>query len=153
MSSTHAVSSKNSNKVTSTCTSCKVSPALLLSLQLEHTFQYDCGMQLQFVCNDGRVGLALLRLCEDTILDLPFEQMLAVFKSKQCPAFAHSPDVVMKLAYSFQVSKRLAQFKAMYDGSSLPAEAEAAAEEERKNMKQHHRSVQQLSSANDADSD
>lgn len=105
------------------------------------------------LCNDGRVGLALLRLCEDSILDLPFEQMLAVFKSKQCPAFAHSPDVVMKLAYSFRVSKRLAQFKAMYDGSSLPAEAEAAAEEERKNMKQHYRSVQQLSIANDADSD
>jgi len=105
------------------------------------------------LCNDGRVGLALLRLCEDSILDLPFEQMLAVFKSKQCPAFAHSPDVVMKLAYSFRVSKRLAQFKAMYDGSSLPAEAEAAAEEERKSMKQHYRSVQQLSIANDADSD
>ncbi|DBA82892.1 hypothetical protein WJX77_012383 [Trebouxia sp. C0004] len=100
-----------------------------------------------------RVGLALLRLCEDSMLDLPFEQMLAVFKSKQCPAFAHSPDVVMKLAYSFRVSKRLAQFKAMYDGSSLPAEAEAAAEEERKNMKLHHRSVQQLSVADDADSD
>ncbi|KAA6417640.1 MAG: EVI5 -like [Trebouxia sp. A1-2] len=100
-----------------------------------------------------RVGLALLKLCEDSILELPFEQMLAVFKSKQCPAFAHSPDVVMKLAYSFRVSKRLAQFKAMYDGSSLPAEAAAAAEEERKNMKQHHRSVQQLSSATDADSD
>ena len=32
-------------------------------------------------------------------------------------------------------------------------EAEAAAEEERKNMKQHHRSVQQISSANDQDSD
>ncbi len=113
----------------------------------------DFSMQPHFVYNDGRVGLALLRLCEDTILDLPFEQMLAVFKSKQCPAFAHSPDVVMKLAYSFRVSKRLAQFKAMYDGSSLPAEAEAAAEEERKNMKQHHRSVQQLSSATDVDSD
>jgi len=41
----------------------------------------------------------------------------------------------------------------MYDGSSLPAEAEAAAEEERKSMKQHYRSVQQLSIANDADSD
>lgn len=97
--------------------------------------------------------MALLRLCEETLLDLPFEQMLAVFKSKQCPAFAYSPDVVMKLAYSFRVSKRLAQFKAMYDGSSLPAEAEAAAEEERKSMQQHHRSVQQISGANDQDSD
>lgn len=100
-----------------------------------------------------RVGLAILRLCEDMLQNLPFEQMLAVFKSKQCPAFAYSPDVVMKLAYSFRVSKRLAQFKAMYDGSSLPAEAEAAAEEERKNMQQHHRSVQQISNANDQDSD
>lgn len=100
-----------------------------------------------------RVGLALLRLCEDTLLDLPFEQMLAVFKGKQCPAFSYSPDVVMKLSYSFRVSKRLTQFKAMYDGSSLPAEAEAAAEEERKSMQQHHRSVQQISSANDQDSD
>jgi hypothetical protein len=120
--------------------------------QLQCTFHFF-GMQPHFVYNNGRVGLALLRLCEDSILDLPFEQMLAIFKSKQCPAFAHSPDVVMKLAYSFRVSKRLAQFKAMYDGSSLPAEAEAAAEEERKNMKQHHRSVQQISSATDADSD
>ena len=100
-----------------------------------------------------RVGLALLSLCEGTMLDLPFEQMLAVFKSKQCPAFAHSPDVLMKLAYSFRVSKRLAQFKARYDGSSLPAEAEAAAEEERKNMKQHHRSVQQMPSPSELDSD
>lgn len=105
------------------------------------------------VCVPCRVGLALLRLCEETLLDLPFEQMLAVFKSKQCPAFSYSPDMVMKLTYSFRVSKRLAQFKAMYDGSSLPAEAEAAAEEERKSMKQHHRSVQQISRANDQDSD
>ena len=100
-----------------------------------------------------RVGLALLKLCEDTIIDLPFEQMLAVFKGKQCPAFAYSPDTVMKLASSFRVSKRLAQFKAMYDGSSLPAEAEAAAEEERKSMQQHHRSVQRLVSKDDQDSD
>ena len=87
-------------------------------------------------------------------MDLPLEQMLDVLKSKQCPAFAHSPDVVMKLAYSFRVkTKRLEQFKAMYDNSSLPAEAEAAAEEERKNMKQHHRSVQQIPHANEPDSD
>lgn len=100
-----------------------------------------------------RVGLALLKLCEDSIIDLPFEQMLAVLKSKECPAFAHPPDVVMKLANSFRVSKRLTQFKAMYDGSSLPAEAQAAAEEERKSMQQHHRSVQLMSVKDEQDSD
>ena len=86
-------------------------------------------------------------------MDLPFEQMLAVINSKQCPAFSYPPDVLMKLATNFKVSKRLAQYKARYDGSSLPAEVEAAAEEERANMKQHHRSVQQLSSAKNDDSD
>lgn len=101
----------------------------------------------------GRVGLGLLKLCEDSVIDLPFEQLLAVINSKQCPAFSQSPDVLMKLALNFRVSKRLAVYKAKYDGSSLPAEAEAAAEQERANMKQHHRSVQHLSSANDDDSD
>ena len=99
------------------------------------------------------MGLALLKLCEDAIIDLPFEQMLAVINSKQCPAFSHSPDVLMKVALNFRVSKRLAVYKAQYDGSSLPAEVEAAAEEERANMKQHHRSVQQLSNSKDEDSD
>lgn len=87
------------------------------------------------------------------MLDLPFEQMLAVFKSKQCPAFAYSPDEVMRLTYRFKVRKRLEQFKATYDGTSLPAEAEAAAEEERRSMQQHHRSVQSITSVNDPDSD
>lgn len=102
---------------------------------------------------DGRVGLALLKLCEDAVMDLPFEQMLAIINSKQCPAFSYPPDVLMKMATNFKVSKRLAQYKARYDGSSLPAEVEAAAEEERANMKQHHRSVQQVSSARNDDSD
>lgn len=92
-------------------------------------------------------------MCEDALMDLPFEQLLAVINSKQCPAFSQPPDVLIKLSLSFRVTKRLAVYKAQYDGSSLPAEAEAAAELERANMKQHHRSVQQLSTADDADSD
>lgn len=99
------------------------------------------------------MGLALLKLCEDSLLELPFEQILALINSKQCPAFSQSPDVLVKLALTFRVTKRLAVYKALYDGSSLPAEVEAAAEQERANMRQHHRSVQQLSAAADVDSD
>ncbi|KAK9809729.1 hypothetical protein WJX73_000467 [Symbiochloris irregularis] len=56
-----------------------------------------------------RVGLALLKISEEQLIQLPFEQLLAALNSKQLPAFGRSPNSLLKLALSFHVSKRLNQ--------------------------------------------
>ena len=58
-----------------------------------------------------RVGLALLKVSEEQLILLPFEQLLAALNSKQLPAFGRSPNSLLKLALSFRVSKRLNQFR------------------------------------------
>ncbi|KAK9918049.1 hypothetical protein WJX75_000768 [Coccomyxa subellipsoidea] len=55
-----------------------------------------------------RVGLALLKTSEDTLLALPFERLLTALNSKQFPAFSRPPAQLLKLALSFKVSRRLA---------------------------------------------
>ncbi|BDA47094.1 TBC1 domain family member 10A [Coccomyxa sp. Obi] len=55
-----------------------------------------------------RVGLALLKTAEDTLLALPFERLLTALNSKQFPAFSRPPAQLLKLALSFKVSRRLA---------------------------------------------
>lgn len=56
----------------------------------------------------SRVGLALLKTAEDTLLALPFERLLTALNSKQFPAFSRPPAQLLKLALSFKVSRRLA---------------------------------------------
>ena len=51
-----------------------------------------------------RVGLALLKTAEDTLLALPFERLLTALNSKQFPAFSRPPAQLLKLALSFRVS-------------------------------------------------
>ena len=58
-----------------------------------------------------RVGLALLKVSEEELIKLPFEQLLAALNSKQLPAFTRSPNSLLKLALSFRVSNRLNQFR------------------------------------------
>lgn len=68
-----------------------------------------CAQQL---CRDNvlwscRVGLALLKTAEDTLLALPFERLLTALNSKQFPAFSRPPAQLLKLALSFKASRRL----------------------------------------------
>jgi hypothetical protein len=62
----------------------------------------------------GRVGLALLKTAEDTLLALPFERLLTALNSKQFPAFSRPPAQLLKLALSFRVSRRLAVYLSEY---------------------------------------
>lgn len=55
----------------------------------------------------GRVGLALLKTAEDTLLELPFERLLTALNSKQFPAFSRPPAQLLKLALSFRVRQSL----------------------------------------------
>ena len=69
-----------------------------------------------------RVGLALLKTAEGTLAALPFERLLTALNSKQYPAFSQPPAQLLKLALSFRVSKRLAQYAAEYQRTA-PAQA------------------------------
>ena len=68
-----------------------------------------------------RVGLALLKVSEEELVLLPFEQLLAALNSKQLPAFSRSPNSLLKLALSFRVSKRLNQFHLEHMKNVQPA--------------------------------
>ncbi|XP_011623264.1 TBC1 domain family member 10A isoform X3 [Amborella trichopoda] len=52
-----------------------------------------------------KVGLALLRYCENELVKLPFEKLINALR--YFPQDALNPDVLLPLAYSIKVSKRL----------------------------------------------
>ena len=60
----------------------------------------------------GRVGLALLRMSEEALLQLPFERLLTALNSKQYAAFSRAPGQLLRQALSFRVSRRLAASQA-----------------------------------------
>ena len=63
----------------------------------------------------------MLKISEDQLVVLPFEQLLAALNSKQLPAFGRSPNSLLKLALSFRVSKRLNQFRQEHARTLVPA--------------------------------
>ena len=54
-----------------------------------------------------RVGLALLKTSEDTLIALPFERLLTALNSRQFPVFSRPPAQLLNLALKFRVSRRL----------------------------------------------
>ncbi|WOK94116.1 hypothetical protein Cni_G02818 [Canna indica] len=74
-----------------------------LALRIWDVFLYE-GAQVIF-----QVGLALLRFCHDDLIKLPFEKLLHALKN--FPEDAMNPDILLPLAFSIKVSKRLEEFK------------------------------------------
>ncbi|XP_010485491.1 PREDICTED: ecotropic viral integration site 5 protein homolog [Camelina sativa] len=60
-----------------------------------------------------KVGLALLKYCQDELVKLPFEKLIHALK--QFPEDAMNPDTLLPLAYSIKVSKRLEELKLDYE--------------------------------------
>nr|ACR34527.1 unknown [Zea mays] len=77
-----------------------------LTLRVWDVFLYE-GIKVVF-----QVGLALLRLCHDDLVKLPFEKLL--YALRNFPEEATDPDVLLPLAFSFKVSSRLEELQKEY---------------------------------------
>ena len=73
-----------------------------------------------------RVGLALLKTSEETLVALPFERLLTALNSRQFPAFSRPPAQLLRLAVSFRVSRRLSISLAEYQKQQALEEAQQA---------------------------
>ena len=73
-----------------------------------------------------RVGLALLKTSEETLVALPFERLLTALNSRQFPAFSRPPAQLLRLALSFWVSRRLSASLAEYQKQQALEEAQQA---------------------------
>ncbi|CAN6981240.1 unnamed protein product [Brassica oleracea var. botrytis] len=60
-----------------------------------------------------KVGLALLKYCQDKLVKLPFEKLIHALKT--FPEDAMNPDTLLPLAYPIKVSKRLEELKVDYE--------------------------------------
>ncbi|CAN6809318.1 unnamed protein product [Brassica oleracea] len=60
-----------------------------------------------------KVGLALLKYCQDELVKLPFEKLIHALKT--FPEDAMNPDTLLPLAYPIKVSKRLEELKVDYE--------------------------------------
>ncbi|KAJ6793583.1 EVI5-like protein [Iris pallida] len=86
-----------------------------LALRIWDVFLYE-GVQIVF-----QVGLALLRFCHDDLVKLPFETLIHALRN--FPEDAMNPDMLLPLAFSFKLSKRLEELKEEYkrrNEGSLP---------------------------------
>ena len=73
-----------------------------------------------------RVGLALLKTSEETLVALPFERLLTALNSRQFPAFSRPPAQLLRLAVSFRVSRRLSISLAEYQKQQALEEEQQA---------------------------
>lgn len=78
-----------------------------LALRIWDVFLYE-GMKIVF-----QVGLALLRYCHDDLIKLPFEKLVHALRN--FPDDALNPGVLLPMAFSIKVSKRLKELKEEYD--------------------------------------
>ncbi|XP_020274885.1 EVI5-like protein [Asparagus officinalis] len=78
-----------------------------LALRIWDVFLYE-GFQIVF-----QVGLALLKLCHDELVKLPFEKLIHALRN--FPEDAMDPDTLLPLAFSIKVSKRLEELKQEYE--------------------------------------
>ncbi|CAM6030308.1 unnamed protein product [Sphagnum balticum] len=65
-----------------------------------------------------RVGLALLRYCEDDLVKLPFEKLVHALRN--FPEGALQPDTLLPLAYNIKVSKKLEELRLEYERMTNP---------------------------------
>ncbi|XP_021749540.1 EVI5-like protein [Chenopodium quinoa] len=78
-----------------------------LALRIWDVFLYE-GVKVVF-----RVGLALLKSCQDDLTKLPFESLIHALKN--FPEEVMDPDTLLPLAYSIKISKRLEELKLEYE--------------------------------------
>ncbi|KAK7860433.1 uncharacterized protein LOC112010922 [Quercus suber] len=78
-----------------------------LALRIWDVFLYE-GVQIVF-----KVGLALLKYCHDDLIKLPFEKL--IYALRNFPEDAMDPDMLLPMAYSIKVSKRLEELKQDYE--------------------------------------
>lgn len=72
------------------------------------------GMSVVF-----RVGLALLKFCEQDLLQQPFEDL--IHKLRRFPTEALQPATLLPLAFSFKISKRLEELRLQYQEMQNPS--------------------------------
>lgn len=78
-----------------------------LALRIWDVFLFE-GVKIVF-----RLGLALLRYCQDDLIKLPFEKLVHALRN--FPEEALLPDVLLPLAYNIKVSKRLEDLRQEYE--------------------------------------
>lgn len=81
-----------------------------LALRIWDVFLYE-GVKVVF-----RVGLALLKSCQDDLVKLPFEKLIHALRN--FPEEVMDPDTLLPLAYSIKISKRLEELKYEYEKTS-----------------------------------
>ncbi|OWM64461.1 EVI5-like protein [Punica granatum] len=74
-----------------------------LALRIWDVFLFE-GVKIVF-----KVGLALLKFCQDDLIKLPFEKLIHALRN--FPEEAMDPDTLLPMAYSIKVTKRLEQLK------------------------------------------
>ncbi|KAJ7528865.1 hypothetical protein O6H91_15G023600 [Diphasiastrum complanatum] len=79
-----------------------------LALRIWDVFLYE-GVKIIF-----RVGLALLKYCQEDLLKLPFEKLVHALRN--FPEDALQPNVLLPMAYSLKVSRTLEELKQEYLG-------------------------------------
>lgn len=77
-----------------------------LALRIWDVFLHE-GVKIVF-----KVGLALLKYCQDDLVKLPFEKLVHALRN--FPEDALNPDTLLPLAYSIKVSKRLEELTTEY---------------------------------------
>ena len=90
-----------------------------------------------------RVGLALLKTSEETLVALPFERLLTALNSRQFPAFSRPPAQLLRLALSFRVSRRLSISLADYQKQQALEEAQQAEQLALKQKQQQAKEAEQ----------
>ncbi|XP_051134859.1 uncharacterized protein LOC127254041 [Andrographis paniculata] len=78
-----------------------------LALRIWDVFLFQ-GVKIIF-----KVGLALLKYCHDDLVKLPFEKL--IYALCNFPKDAMNPDVLLPIAHSIKVSKRLKELKEIYE--------------------------------------
>ncbi|GER40111.1 Ypt/Rab-GAP domain of gyp1p superfamily protein [Striga asiatica] len=78
-----------------------------LALRIWDVFLFE-GVKIVF-----KVGLALLKYCHDDLVKLPFEKLIHALRN--FPEDAMNPDMLLPMAYSIKVSKRLVELKDEYE--------------------------------------
>ncbi|EFJ27331.1 hypothetical protein SELMODRAFT_231859 [Selaginella moellendorffii] len=78
-----------------------------LALRIWDVFLYE-GVKIVF-----RVGLALLKYCQDDLVKLPFEKLVHALRN--FPEDVLQPNLLLPMAYSIKVSKRLEELRQEYE--------------------------------------
>ncbi|KAK4765941.1 hypothetical protein SAY87_007583 [Trapa incisa] len=78
-----------------------------LALRIWDVFLFE-GVKIVF-----KVGLALLKFCQDDLIKLPFEKIIHALRN--FPEEAMDPDTLLPVAYSIKVSKKLEELKEQYE--------------------------------------